>query len=239
METNSEATRGKSKIKVTTNGPYLVTGGTPLSKQEIIADAQGSAHEWREIEKYPSRENYDLCRCGQSRNKPFCDGTHPTVNFDGKETASQDPYLDQAKKIDSPTLRLTDHEHLCASARFCHRAGGIWSLFPKSGNPEAKRIVIEEAEECPSGRLVVWDKETHKPIEPKYEQSIWLIEDPQVGVSGPIWARGRIPIESADGRMYEIRNRVTLCRCGRSSNKPFCDSSHYPEEHEHGGMSNE
>ncbi|UCF09264.1 MAG: CDGSH iron-sulfur domain-containing protein, partial [Thermoplasmata archaeon] len=43
---------------------------------------------------------------------------------------------------------------------------------------------------------------------------------------GPIWVRGRIPIESADGHIYEIRNRVTLCRCGWSSNKPFCDSSH-------------
>jgi CDGSH-type Zn-finger protein len=239
METRNGATKGKSKIKVTKNGPYLVTGRTPLSKHEIIADAQGTAYEWRQIEKHPLREHYDLCRCGQSQNKPFCDGTHLKINFDGKETASQDPYLHQAKKIDGPTLRLTDHEHLCASARFCHRAGGIWNLFPKSGNPKAKKIVIEEAEECPSGRLVAWDKETQKAIEPQYEQSVWLIEDPQVGASGPIWVRGRIPIESADGRMYEIRNRVTLCRCGKSSNKPFCDSSHYPEKHEHGGKSNE
>jgi CDGSH-type Zn-finger protein len=239
METKNEVTRGKSKIKVTKNGPYLVTGGIPLSKQEIIADAQGTAYEWREIEKYPLRKNYALCRCGESRKKPFCDGTHVKVNFDGKETASQVPYLDQARKIDGPTLRLTDHEHLCASARFCHRAGGIWTLVPKSDNPEAKRIAIEEAEECPSGRLVAWHKKPQKAIEPEYEQSIWLIEDPQAGVSGPIWARGRIPIESAEGRTYEIRNRVTLCRCGGSSNKPFCDSSHYPEEHKHGGWSDE
>jgi CDGSH-type Zn-finger protein len=38
--------------------------------------------------------------------------------------------------------------------------------------------------------------------------------------------RGGITIESADGVPYEVRNRVTLCRCGRSDNKPFCDASH-------------
>jgi hypothetical protein len=94
---------------------------------------------------------------------------------------------------------------------------------------EAKRIAIEEARDCPSGRLVVWDKKTDKPVEPEFERSVGLVEDPQVGVSGPIWVRGGIPAESADGKTYEIRNRVTLCRCGKSSNKPFCDSSHYPE----------
>jgi CDGSH-type Zn-finger protein len=62
-----------------------------------------------------------------------------------------------------------------------------------------------------------------------------VIEDPQMGVSGPIWVRGGIPVEAVNGKAYEIRNRVTLCRCGKSSNKPFCDSSHYPEEHEHEG----
>ena len=46
------------------------------------------------------------------------------------------------------------------------------------------------------------------------------------GVSGPIWVRGGIPVVAADGHAYEIRNRVTLCRCGASSNKPFCDGSH-------------
>jgi hypothetical protein len=76
---------------------------------------------------------------------------------------------------------------------------------------------------------MVWGKKTKKTIEPEFEKSIGLIEDPAVGVSGPIWVRGGIPVESADGKTYKVRNRVTLCRCGKSSNKPFCDSSHYPE----------
>ena len=35
-----------------------------------------------------------------------------------------------------------------------------------------------------------------------------------------------IRVESASGESYEIRNRQALCRCGASSNKPFCDGSH-------------
>ena len=53
-----------------------------------------------------------------------------------------------------------------------------------------------------------------------------MIEDTEKKVSGPIYVRGGIPVVSADGKTYEIRNRVTLCRCGRSDNKPFCNGSH-------------
>lgn len=228
-----EAEDKTCRIRVTRNGPYLVSGEIPMSKKIIIADSDGTANEWREGEKYPQRKICGLCRCGQSGNKPFCDGTHQKVKFDGTERASQISYLERAKEIDGLTLKLIDVEDLCASARFCHRAGGIWNLIPNSDNSEAKRISIEEVRDCPSGRLMIWDKKTEKMIELKYDQSIGFIEDPQMGISGPIWVRGCIPVESADGKTYEIRNRVTLCRCGKSSNKPFCDSSHYPEDHIH------
>jgi CDGSH-type Zn-finger protein len=221
------------KIKVSKNGPYLVSAGVPILKQTIICDSEGTSFEWRVDTKYSLQEKCALCRCGQSKNKPFCDGTHVKVGFDGTETAGQEEYLNEAIEIDGPAVKLTDIEILCASARFCHRAGGIWNLIPQSGEPEAKRIIIEEACDCPSGRLVVWDKKTKKTIEPDFEKSIVLVEDPWVGVIGPIWVRGGIPVESVEGKAYRVRNRVTLCRCGKSSNKPFCDSSHYPEQHEH------
>ena len=48
---------------------------------------------------------------------------------------------------------------------------------------------------------------------------------PAAGEHGPLWVRGGIPVMSADGKPYAIRNRVTLCRCGKSGNKPFCDGS--------------
>jgi len=57
-------------------------------------------------------------------------------------------------------------------------------------------------------------------------ESIVVIEYPPRIEHGPLWVRGGIPIKSADGKPYEIRNRVILCRCGRSKNKPFCDGSH-------------
>jgi CDGSH-type Zn-finger protein len=162
-------------------------------------------------------------------NKPFCDGTHVKVGFNGTETAGEEAYLNHPKEIEGPALKLIDVEELCASARFCHQAGGIWNLIPRSDDPEKKRIALEEACDCPSGRLVVLDKKTRNIIEPKFEKSIVLIEDPAMGVSGPVWVRGRVPVESADDKTYKVRNRLTLCRCGRSQNKPFCDSSHYPE----------
>ena len=37
---------------------------------------------------------------------------------------------------------------------------------------------------------------------------------------------GGVELVGADGRPYARRERVTLCRCGASSNKPFCDGSH-------------
>jgi CDGSH-type Zn-finger protein len=218
-----------AKIKVSKNGPYLVSGEIPLQKQVIIADSEGTATEWQPSTKYPPQEKYALCRCGHSKNKPFCDGTHVKVAFDGTETAGEEAYLDHPKEIDGPALKLDDIEDLCASARFCHRAGGIWKLVPASDGQEKKRIAIEETCDCPSGRLVVVDKQTKKVVEPKFAESIGLIEDPAMGVSGPIWVRGGVPVESADGKTYRVRNRVTLCRCGKSKNKPFCDSSHYPE----------
>jgi CDGSH-type Zn-finger protein len=214
------------KIEVAKNGPYLVSGGLPLSEQHIVTNAGGESLDYREGKKHPAPAQYALCRCGHSGNKPFCDGTHAKVNFDGTETASRKPYLDQTETIDGPTVRLTDAESLCAFARFCDPKGRIWNLVEQTDDPETRKIVEFEAAHCPAGRLVVWDKQTGKPVEPKFKPSLGLIEDTAKQVSGPIWVRGGIPVISADGKTYEIRNRMTLCRCGQSNNKPFCDGSH-------------
>lgn len=225
MLNNRESSGIRGKIRISKNGPYLVSGGIPVTNMIIGIDAEGYSYEWRDGKEYPLKENYALCRCGQSRSKPFCDGKHAQVNFDGTETASHRAYLKQAEKISGPELGLTDAKKLCAVARFCERAGGIWDLVQKPDSPAAKRIAIEEAGNCPSGRLVVWDKQGQA-IEPQFQPSIGLVEDPQEGMRGPIWVRGGIPVVSADGSTYEIRNSITLCRCGKSSNNPFCDGSH-------------
>lgn len=131
-----------------------------------------------------------------------------------------------ANVIRGPALTLTDNKHLCVHAGYCIRAGGIWNLVRKSENPEARYTAIEEACTCPPGRLVICDNATGEAIEPELEKSIVLVECPSRGEQGPLWVRGGIPIESSDGRQYGIRNRVILCRCGKSKNKPFCDGSH-------------
>jgi hypothetical protein len=66
---------------------------------------------------------------------------------------------------------------------------------------------------------------THRLLEPKFDQSISATKDNE-NVIGPLWVKGGIPVESCKGKKYEIRNRVTLCRCGQSKNKPFCDGFH-------------
>ena len=214
------------KITVSKNGPYIVTGGVPLTTSEICNDEEGYCRTWREVKRYPMQEKYALCRCGHSKNKPFCDGTHTDIHFDGTEAGDHEPVDRAMKVIRGPTLTLADNEHLCVHARFCMRAGGIWNLVKQSGNQEARDIAIEEACNCPSGRLVLKDNESGKEIEPLFEKSIVIVEYPPRGEHGPLWVRGGIPIESSDGKQYEIRNRVTLCRCGKSRNKPFCDGSH-------------
>jgi len=225
---NQQTAGSGARIQVTLNGPYIVTGRVPLSEQIIVVDSRGDSVEWREGRTYPAQETYALCRCGRSRSMPFCDGTHTLVGFKGIETASRASYIEQARVFVGPGLNLTDVEALCASARFCLRDKGVWQLTVRSRRPEAKQLAIEESVLCPAGRLVAWTKEGDA-IEPNFVPSIGLVEGPQVGVSGPIWVRGGIPIESADGTPWETRNRVTLCRCGRSGNMPFCDGSHIPE----------
>ena len=218
-------------MRVLKNGPYIVSGNIPVIKTIIKCDSNGIPTEWI-ISKGPQvlGKIYSLCRCGQTKNKPFCDGTHSKVNFDGTETSGNEPFEKMANEIDGPELKLKDAVILCATARFCHRGGDIWPQIPKSDNPQLKQNAIRNSCDCPSGRLVVIDKKRGKVVEPSFEKSVGLVEDPGKGVDGPIWVRGEIPIYSTEGKLYEVRNRVTLCRCGKSANKPFCDSSHYPEE---------
>ncbi len=220
------AKNNKMKIKINEGGPYTVYGGVPLMDMILVPDAQGLSIRWQRGKAYPVKEEYDLCRCGQSKTKPFCDLTHTEISFDGTETASREPFESQAEpKTIGAELDLTDVLPLCADARFCDRAGGVWDNLRAINNPEAKKIALQEVFDCPAGRLVLRDKAGNL-IEPEFEPSIGCILDPVVSELAGLWVRGGIPIESADGYIYEIRNRVTLCRCGKSTNKPFCDGRH-------------
>lgn len=70
-------TGSEPEIQLRRNGPYDVRGGIELEGEDFCEGA--------------SREHYQLCRCGASKNKPFCDGMHWHVGFeDGMEEAADD-----------------------------------------------------------------------------------------------------------------------------------------------------
>lgn len=213
------------RIQVLRQGPYAVSGNVPLVRIEIETNEAGESVAWREFERIGTGERYQLCRCGHSKHKPFCDGSHVAADFDGEETADHTPYLDASTCIDGPGIKLRDARKLCAEARYCDRYGGLWNLVKVAETPEDREKVEVMARLCPSGRYTICDPDDTM-HEPELEPSIALIEDPSLGVSGPIFVRGGIPVVGADGEPYEPRNRMTLCRCGRSANKPFCDGSH-------------
>ncbi len=59
--------KGKVQLKVRDNGSILVTGDVEL------VDAEGNPFE--------TKPKFSLCRCGASKNKPFCDGSHKEIDF--------------------------------------------------------------------------------------------------------------------------------------------------------------
>lgn len=216
------------KIKVTKNGPYQVDGKIPLRREEIEADAEEFSCKWKKTGDVYTEGCYSLCRCGKSKKKPFCDGSHIDANFKANDAKTDEKYEDGVDEYKGPKYTLCDKSELCASARFCDRAGSAWNLVEES-DPESDKILEEEVCACPSGRLVLKDSKAGKVVEKELNQSISITEDVPAGVSGPLWVKGGIEIESPDGQTYEKRNRVTLCRCGKSKNKPFCDGSHVSE----------
>ena len=222
----NETTVTTRRVRITRDGPHKVSGGLPLITEVIGANVDGESVQWQQGRRFPLQSEYALCRCGQSANKPFCDGTHAKVGFDGTETASRKTYLEQAAVIRGPSMSLTDVEALCAFARFCDPNGQVWNLVNQTDDPAARQHFVRQTCDCPSGRLVAWDNATGEPIEPSYEPSIGLVEDPAKNCSGPLWLRGGVQLIGADGFRYEIRSRMTLCRYGGSRNKPFCDGSH-------------
>lgn len=210
------------------NGPIMLHGGTAITQQFIMPDHKGTSTAYQEGESYPAKDVVSLCRCGMSGNKPFCDGSHKTIDpreINLTETATFDPELKTSELIQGPERSLSDDEKFCAFARFCDAGQRVWNEVQLQGEA-AKELTLQMAHHCPGGRLIVWDNETQKPIETYENPSVSLIEDVMNRCSGPIMLRGGIPVKSSNGEYYEVRNRQALCRCGQSSNKPFCDGTH-------------
>ncbi|HEY3341215.1 MAG TPA: CDGSH iron-sulfur domain-containing protein, partial [Anaerolineae bacterium] len=206
--------------------PYVVTGGVPLVQRYPAMSVHGEPLAWDPVgaegkAQPPAEEAYELCRCGHSHNKPYCDGTHEQVGFVGTLTADRTPGDARRQKFEADGLVMTDEPALCAGAGFCGtRFTKVWQMIDRTSDPEVRKRLREMVANCPSGRLQVTLSGENTPEEPEFTPSIALIPD------GPLWVRGGIEIQAPDGFIYEVHNRVTLCRCGKSHNSPFCDESH-------------
>jgi hypothetical protein len=99
------------------------------------------------------------------------------------------------------------------------RFANIWSMIKRADDPEVQGRIMRMVRNCPSGRLELLSQDGET-LEPEFVPSIAAV------TNGPLWVRGGIRIQAPDGFVYEVRNRVTLCRCGESKNMPFCDGTH-------------
>jgi CDGSH-type Zn-finger protein len=161
-----------------------------------------------------------LCRCGRSGDRPFCDGSHLDHDWDATDADRPDrPYAERARRIEGTRYTLLDDTPLCMHAGLCGtERRTVWQMVPDTDDTEVRGTVVRMVEKCPSGRLTnVVDGTAVEPALPA---------EVNVVPGGPLWITGGIPVRDTNGDELEIRNRVTLCRCGASDSKPLCDGSH-------------
>jgi len=231
MPTNSPPDSEKSKkIVVQKNGPYLVYGDVPLVRKAQIVSEYGEPIAWKKGEVFETGGYYELCRCGHSSNKPFCDHTHEKIGFDGTESADTRVTTERRVTLTGGTHIVVKRDFsLCMEAGFCgNRFANIPKMVADTDDTRVRSQVIAMIDRCPSGSYTYSIEEGEADIEPDLPQQIAVATEmtDDGPIIGPLWVTGNIPIERSDGQPFETRNRVTLCRCGLSKTKPLCDGAH-------------
>jgi CDGSH-type Zn-finger protein len=213
------------KIIVMSNGPYIVYGEIPLVRKAQVISEYGEPLAWHKTEVIETEETYALCRCGQSSAKPFCDGTHARIKFDGTETAETDETANRQTVYDGTGIVVKRDTSVCMEAGFCGtRLTNIIKMMGNTDDTHIRSQVIAMVERCPSGSYTYRIDPVVEDIEPDLPKAIAVTAEGEL--AGALWVTGGIHIERADGQPLETRNRVTLCRCGMSSKKPLCDGTH-------------
>ena len=208
-------------ITVRGNGPYIVRGGIPLVRKKPVMSEHGEPLTWQKEDVLSTEEVYRLCRCGQSNKKPFCDGTHTLVEFDGLETADTGPIADRSVFHEGERIVVQDDRSLCMHAGFCgNQVTNIWKMIEQTDDTQVRAQLMAMVDRCPSGALSFALEPDAEIVEPDLPKEVAVIPD------GPLWISGGIPVTRSDGQPLETRNRVTLCRCGASAKKPLCDGTH-------------
>jgi CDGSH-type Zn-finger protein len=218
------------KIIISLDGPYKVQGAVPLVHKTQVVSEYGEPLAWKKDGELKETGNYLLCRCGHSSEKPFCDGTHNEIEFDGTETADIRPSADRQVILEGGTgIVVKSDDYLCMDSGFCgNRLTNIDEMIVETDEPYVRAEIIGMIERCPSAAYAYAMKAGEANIEPDLPKQI--AQTTEITADGPIagslWVTGNIPIQRADGKEFEIRNRVTLCCCGESCKKPLCDGTH-------------
>ena len=221
---SDDADRTRPQITVQANGPYLVRGDVAVTRRRIAASTDDEPITWETTSRFPEIEKAAaLCRCGGSANKPYCDGTHSKNGFDGTATAPTTTYDERSESLGGEQVVVRDDRSLCEHAGFCgNRVTSVWDMAGESADtdPVVRSAMISMIEHCPSGALTYRLAPAGEAVEPELAPEVGVVDD------GPLFVTGRVPVTLADGTAYEVRARMTLCRCGGSKNKPFCDGTH-------------
>lgn len=198
--------RRRAKISFEKNGPVVV------ENLEHLKDADGTP--------IPAREKMRLCRCGGSSTKPFCDSTHKRIGF--TDDPSPDRVEDRLDFYQGDGIVIRDNRGVCAHVGSCvARLPGVFGRerpWIRADGATADEIA-DTIRRCPSGALAY---EIDGRIYTAFndEQEIIVSKD------GPYLVRGGIQLEGATLGEGQGPEHYTLCRCGASRNKPFCDGSH-------------
>lgn len=197
----------KPVISCSKNGPMIVKG------LEHFYDSDGT--------RLQTKAAIGLCRCGASKNKPYCDGSHKDAGFN--DEISPDRIEDTLSSYKGKQITIYNNPLICSVAEYCHRE--LESVFntqrepwiaPDEADVEQIRAQIEK---CPSGALSYSINGQPQP-DAKCEAAI------RIEKNGPLRVSGEITLKDANWAQGALRQHYTLCRCGASRNKPFCDGSH-------------
>ena len=163
-----------------------------------------------------------LCRCGGSKGKPFCDGTHSANGFSDRKLA--DSQANRRESYRGKAITIFDNRAICAHAGYC--SDSLKSVFRYGVEPwidpdgAAVEEIIASFRKCPSvAQSYAIDGVEALPVE----------RSPKVVVTdnGPYAVSGAIELMNVEFGDGASREHYTLCRCGASKNKPFCDGSHW------------
>jgi len=204
----------KVTIECTPDGPLIVKG------LENFSNSSGDSIE--------AKKTIALCRCGASDNKPFCDGTHANIGFSDRKLT--DSKWDFRENYVGKKITIHDNRGICAHAGFCTSGlPPVWKMgvepWIDADGAEVEKV-IETIKKCPSGALS-YSIEDVEHRDQDRRPSIQLAKD------GPYHIQGGIELLDTERGEEVSLEHYTLCRCGWSKNKPFCDGSHWYAKFRH------